>query len=253
MLIIGIDGAEDSVIKSNLNRLPNIKKLINENSYKKILLKELPLSASIWCSVFSGKSAKEHKHTHYVVDGVPQTREDVKVDFIWDLLYRDGFDVRAMQVPFVYPPYNFNCKFKPVKNSFFTEIADLEEDLKNLTKESIQILKEKPDVFIVVFTMLDRLSHFHWGEPIILRWYEKIDYEIGKLIQFDNKIIIVSDHGFCSWDESKFHTLRKRDSNKREIKGDHNQEMILITKNIDYKIEKPQDVFNCIKREFDIN
>ena len=253
MLIIGIDGATDSVIKSNLDRLPNIKKLIEENSYKKIQLKEPPLSASIWCSMFSGKKAEEHKHTSYIVEGVPQTREDIKVDFIWDILTEEGLNIKALQVPFVYPPYNFNCDFKPINNSFFTEISDLEHDLNNLIKTSISILKEKPDLFIVVFTMLDRLSHFYWGEPIILRWYEKIDNEIGRLLQYDEKVMVVSDHGFCSWDESKFHTLRKRNSNRREIKGDHNQEMILITKNIGYKNERPQDVFYCIKKEFGIN
>ena len=252
MLIIGIDGATDSVIKSNIDRLPNLKKLIGEKSYKKIQLKEPPLSASIWCSMFSGKSAKEHKHTNYVVNGVPQTRENVGVDFIWDILYRNGFNVRAMQVPFVYPPYNFDCKFKPVKNSFFTEIADLEEDLKNLTKESIQILKEKPDVFIVVYTMLDRLSHFHWGEPIILEWYEKIDNDIGKLLSYGDKVIILSDHGFCDWEKSKVHTLRRRNSSGRIIKGDHNQEAIIITKNIDCNIEELQDVFYCIKKEMGV-
>ena len=250
MIIIGIDGAADSIIKSNLDRLPNIKRLINENSYKKIILKESPLSASIWCSVFSGKTVKEHKHTNYVVNGVPQTREDVKVDFIWDTLFREGIEIKALQIPFVYPPYNFNCDFKPIKNSFFTEISDLDKDLYNITKKSIQILKEKPDVFIVVYTMLDRLSHFHWGEPIILEWYGKIDNEIGKLLKYDDEVIIVSDHGFCAWEESKVHTLRRRNSQGRVIKGDHNQEAILITKNIDYNIEKLQDVFYCIKEKF---
>ena len=253
MLIIGIDGATDSVIKSNLDRLPNIKKLINENSYKKILLKEPPLSASIWCSMFSGKTVKEHKHTNYVVDGVPQTREDVEVDFIWDILFRQGLDIKALQIPFVYPPYNFNCDFKPIKNSFFTEIFDLDKDLDGVTKKSIQILKEKPDVFIIIYTMLDRLSHFHWGEPIISEWYEKIDHSIGKLLKYDDKLLIISDHGFCDWDESKVHTLRRKNSHGRVIKGDHSEEAMLLTKNIDYNIEKPQDVFYCIKEEFGIH
>lgn len=253
MLIIGIDGAADSVIKSNLDRLPNIRKMINENSYKKILLREPPLSASVWCSMFSGKTVKEHKHTSYVVNGNPQTRENIKIDFIWDILTKEGIEVKALQIPFVYPPYNFNCDFKPIKNSFFTEISDLEEDLSNLTKKSILVLEEKPDVFIVVYTMLDRLSHFYWGDPIISEWYEKIDQKIGKLLIHDDKVIVISDHGFCDWDETESHTLSRKNKSGREIKGDHNKEAILITKNIDYNIEKPQDVFYCIKEEFGID
>jgi predicted AlkP superfamily phosphohydrolase/phosphomutase len=253
MLIIGIDGAADSVIKSTLDRLPNIRKMINENSYKKILLREPPLSASIWCSMFSGKTVKEHKHKSYVVNGVPQIRDDIKIDFIWDILAKESIDIKALQIPFVYPPYNFNCDFNPIKNSFFTEISDLEEDFSNLTKKSIQVLKEKPDVFIVVYTMLDRLSHFYWGEPIILEWYEKIDHDIGKLLKYDDKVIIISDHGFCDWDDTESHTLSRKNKSGREIKGDHNKEAILITKNIDYNIEKPQDVFYCIKEELGIH
>ena len=74
----------------------------------------LPISASVWCSMFSGKLPEEHEHENYVVNGEIVKREDIKVDFIWDVLSREGKKVRALNVPFVVPPYSFGVDFKPV-------------------------------------------------------------------------------------------------------------------------------------------
>ncbi|GEM_PF-4691376 len=41
-------------------------------------------------------------------------REDIKVDFIWDIVQREGKKVCVLNVPFVVPPYCFNVDFRPV-------------------------------------------------------------------------------------------------------------------------------------------
>ena len=41
-------------------------------------------------------------------------RGDIKVDFIWDILHEKGEKVKALNVPFVVPPYSFGVNFKPV-------------------------------------------------------------------------------------------------------------------------------------------
>ncbi|MBL7147671.1 MAG: alkaline phosphatase family protein [Nanoarchaeota archaeon] len=249
MLIIGLDGATWKVIKPNLTKLPTFNKLCGESNHKTIVVKDSLISASVWCSMFSGKPEEEHKHTNFIINNVVQERKDIKVDFIWDILSKKGIDIRALSIPLIYPPYNFNCDFTPIRNGLSQELSDIEIDLERTTRKAIEILKQKPDIFIVVYNMIDRMSHIHWGEKILLDFYQKIDRALEQLIKFDDKIIIISDHGFCDWEESKVHTLTKKTPKGKIIKGDHHPEAILITKNINYEINKPKDIFFSILEE----
>lgn len=252
--VIGLDAATWKVIEPNLEELPNLKKLMQEGKYNTITLKEKPHSASVWCSIFSGKSQKEHGHVDFVVNGELQTREDIKVRFIWDVLDK-VVDIKALNIPFVYPPYNHNCDYKAVGYGLSSDPEELEQDMELLTEKAKEILKERPDIFITVYTMLDKMSHFHWGEPVLLEWYKKIDQKVGELLQFVNekdKFIVISDHGFCNWDEVEKHTLPRK-TPEGEIKGDHHKEAILITKNVDYDIDKPEDVYFAIQSELGLS
>ena len=68
------------------------------------------------------------------------------------------------------------------------------------------------------------------------------------LEKYGKKLIIISDHGFCSKGEARVNTLPDS-TNAGEIKGDHHQDAILITRNINYEIKEPKDVFYAIKEE----
>ena len=250
MLVIGVDGATWKVINPNIDELKNFKKLVSEGYAGTIRLKYKPISPAIWCSMFSGVHPDEHGHYEFVRNGRIVKREDINVEFIWDILSKSGISVKALNVPFVVPPYNYNVDFNPPYYGLPIEENELLEEIKLVTEKSLEILTtDKPSLFIVVYTALDRLSHLHWGEPILLDFYKLIDDAIGKLIKFDEEVIIVSDHGFCDYDEAPVRTLPRK-TPRGEIKGDHHPDAIVITKNIDCKIKDPVDVFYCIKRRF---
>ena len=126
-----------------------------------------------------------------------------------------------------------------------------------MSQKTKELMAEKLDVLIVVYTLLDRVQHFHWGEDCVLEWYQKLDRKIGELLlatgflnERQNRLIVISDHGFCSFGEAKVQTLPLK-SEWGELKGDHSENALLITANIDYPIEKPQDVFFTLKKEFE--
>jgi len=250
LLTIGIDGATWKMIKPNLDKLPNLKRLMGEGSYKSIFVKDdIVLSPAIWCTIFSGKTSQEHGHQKFVVNNKLQTREDIKVDFVWDILNKNH-DVRVLQVPFIAPPYNFNADYEPVGYGVSSDLEELKEDTEKLFQKSLEVLKENPEILIVVFGALDRVQHFHWGEPLLLDWYIKLDEIVGKLVEYGEKIIIVSDHGFCSRGEAKVQTLPDKNDRGEPLKGDHHEEAILITKNVDYPIESHKDIFSAIINSF---
>lgn len=257
-LVLGIDAATWEVIKPNIESLPAFKRLCQVGQYRELVLQEKPISPSVWCGMFCGKMPDEHGHQSFVVDGSIVRRQDIKVDFIWDILNKQGKRVKVLNVPFIVPPYSFGVDFKPVGFGLPTDEGEWQEELDRVTRKTKELLSSDAELIISVYTLLDRVQHFHWGEDCVLGWYKKLDNRMGELL-FDsgfleskqNKLIVISDHGFCSFGEAKIQTL-PRQTERGEIKGDHHENAILITVNVDYQIDRPQDVFYALKREFEV-
>jgi predicted AlkP superfamily phosphohydrolase/phosphomutase len=251
LLVVGIDAATWSVIRLNLSELSNFKRLIAVGESKELILTERPISASVWCGMFSGRTLEEHGHVSYVVNGDIVKREDIQVDFIWDILRKAGKNAKALNVPFVVPPYSFGVNFKPIGFGLPTNEKEWTEELERVTEKTKGLLVEEPDLLISVYTLLDRIQHFHWGEDYVVEWYKRMDDKIGELIfdtgflDRDNKLIVISDHGFCSFGDAKVQTLPEY-TGEGKLKGDHHENAFLVTVNVDYVIERPQDVFFAI-------
>ena len=255
ILVLGIDAATWTVIRPNLDKLGNFRRLCDIGSSKELVLKEKPISPSIWCGMFCGKTFEEHGHDSFAAGESIVKREDIKVDFIWDILHREGKNVKALNVPFVVPPYSFGVDFRPVGFGLPINEKEWQEELERVTEKTKELLAQRPDVLISCYTLLDRIQHFHWGEDCVLEWYKKVDDKIGELIfdtafldNKDNKLVVISDHGFCSFGEAKVQTLPLK-SEAGELKGDHHENALLITVNLDFEIEKPQDVFFAIIKQ----
>lgn len=254
--VLGIDAATWDVIRPNLDSLPAFNRLCQLGQRRELILREKPISPSVWCGMFCGKTPAEHGHEAFVANSKIVRREDIKVDFIWDILHNQGKRVRVLNVPFIVPPYSFGVDFKPVGFGLPTNEREWQEELDRVTLKTKELIKEEPELIISVYTLLDRIQHFHWGEDCVLEWYKKLDEKLGELLidtafigQKQNKLIVISDHGFCSFGEAKVQTLPKQ-TEQGELKGDHHEKAILITVNLDYQIERPQDVFFALKQEF---
>jgi len=253
-LVLGVDGATWSIVRPNLDRLKNFARLIKVGNTKELVLKEKLISASIWCGMFSGKLPEEHGHKDFTVGGKILRREDIKVNFIWDILNKK-FDVRALNVPFVVPPYSFNVDFRPAGFGLPSTEEEWKTELERVTAKTVKILSETPDLLISVFTLLDRVQHFHWGEDCVVDWYSRLDEKIGEILwgtgflrDPKSKLILISDHGFCSFGEARMQTLPK-ETPYGKLKGDHHEVAMLVTSNVRHDIQKPQDVFYAIKEE----
>jgi predicted AlkP superfamily phosphohydrolase/phosphomutase len=159
--VLGIDAATWTIIRPNLDSLPNFKKLTQIGRSKEPVLKEKPISASVWCGMFSGKTPEEHGHGSFVAGGKLVRRGDIKVEFIWDILHREGKKVRVLNVPFVVPPYSFGVDFKPVGFGLPTTEKAWQEEMERVTEKTKELLAQKPDLLISVYTLLDRMQHFH--------------------------------------------------------------------------------------------
>ena len=111
------------------------------------------------------------------------------------------------------PPNQFNLKESHGQAAYAEALL---KSIKVRAKASRILMKQKPwDVFMVVFTELDRLQHSFWGymntpssleegtnrplASIASRTYEEIDTALGYLLEDlpeKTQVIVVSDHGF---------------------------------------------------------
>lgn len=221
-----------------------------DSGFYQALHQDPPLfSAGLWTTIFSGIPQKKHRYHNFTKDNKLMTREDIPVRFIWDEL--NAFcKVRVLQVPITCPPYNFNVNFKPIDNGLSIDLNVLAKETDELTFKTLKILKAGCDLLITVFTALDRIQHFHWGENLVLAWYEKFDRIIELLAKQAQKIIIVSDHGFSDFKESEFKTLPKFNVYGQRLSGDHHPEAIFITKNVKGRISESEQIYALIKRGF---
>jgi predicted AlkP superfamily phosphohydrolase/phosphomutase len=252
IFVLGIDAATWTVVRPNIDKLSTFKRLCDTAKCRDLVVRQELISASVWCGMFCGKTPEEHGHHSYAVDGNIVRRQDIKVDFIWDILDKGARKVKALNVPFIVPPYCFNVDFKPVGFGLPTNEKEWQEELEKVTGKTKELLEEKPDLLVSVYTLLDRVQHFHWGEDCVLEWYEKLDGKMGELLfdtgfleEKNNRLIVISDHGFCSFGEARIQTLPEETEHGR-LKGDHHENALLITVNVDYQIDKPQDVFHAI-------
>ncbi|MFP4117210.1 MAG: alkaline phosphatase family protein [Candidatus Aenigmatarchaeota archaeon] len=253
-LVLGVDAATWKMIKPNLDELPNWKRLMEEGEAGTVELKEDPLSPLIWTGMFSGTYYDDHGHKEFMENGDIVSREELDVDFLWDEL-NETKDVRALNVPFVVPPYSYNVDFEPVGYGLPTNEGEWNKELEKVTEKTKEELEEKPDVLVSVFTTLDRVQHFHWGEDMVLDWYKEVDKRLGEILfdtgfleEEDNRLILISDHGFCSFGEAEVQTLPK-ETDQGELKGDHHEEAVVIT-NVDREIKEPQDVYRAVMDAF---
>jgi predicted AlkP superfamily phosphohydrolase/phosphomutase len=252
IFVLGIDAATWTVVRPNLSKLSTFKRLCDVGKCRDLVVRQELMSASIWCGMFCGKTPEEHGHHSYAVEGNIVKREDIKVDFIWDVLDKDGKKVKVLNVPFIVPPYSFKVDFKPVGFGLPTNEKEWEEELEKVTDKTKELLGEGPDLLISVYTLLDRVQHFHWGEDYVLEWYRKLDDKMGELFfdtgfleEKNNKLIVISDHGFCSFGEAQIQMLPE-ETKHGKLKGDHHENALLITANVNYEINRPQDVFHAI-------
>lgn len=252
-LVLGIDAATWTVVRPNLDRLPTFTKLCQVGQCRELVLLEKPISPSVWCGMFCGLTPQEHGHDSFVSGDRLVRREDIKVQFIWDILHQQGKKVMALNVPFVVPPYSFGVDFKPVGFGLPTNEKEWHEELERITAKTQELLAQRPALVIAVYSLLDRIQHFHWGEACVLDWYQRLDRKMGELLwdtgfmaQKDNQLVVISDHGFSSFGEAKVQTLPLK-SEWGELKGDHHENALLITVNLDHEIRRPQDVFYAIQ------
>jgi predicted AlkP superfamily phosphohydrolase/phosphomutase len=248
--VIGIDAATWDMIKPHRDELPNFDRLMDECDYKTVTVEETPKSAPLWTSIFTGLRQDEHGHKDFVVGEELQKRKDIDGDFVWEIL-DDEVDTKILQIPSIIPPINYNTEYEAEGFGVSSDLEELEADRTKLIEKSKEVLEDDPEFFAVVFMQLDRVSHFYWNDKeLILEWYKKMDEVLGELLAYydfegDEPLIVLSDHGFAEHGEGRVQTLPE-ETPHGTLEGDHHEDAVLITNNVNFEINQPEDVGKAI-------
>lgn len=229
--------------------LPTFSKLINQGLFYPLGSTLPPHTAPGWVSSLTGVNPGSHgiyqfwdTHSSSYV-GKFMGSNDVGVPFIWDILNESGYSTGLINIPMTHPPKEVNGYILtwPLSNTLrYCYPADLIKKIAahqghyasdlvtmfngdvNYINEALEItrkrfqtikylVKNKPvDLFMTVFTEIDRVSHFYWHymtnndrnpglRDAIRNIYIETDYILGEileLIEDNTTLIIYSDHGF---------------------------------------------------------
>jgi len=232
LLLIGIDGFAHQLLENRSVNAPNLEELLKSNFKEFELKPEWALSAVMWNAIFSGKHPEELKDLRYTredEDGkihivkYEELPEDLRKRYIWETLARERPDLKVVVVnaPVVLPPWS-NV---PIELEDSGVAVDYEPNIINMGITTETILRHyDADVGIVVFTEIDRISHFFWGEKEVFNAYENLDQLIGIIMERikPENYMIVSDHGFRDLPKEEQRILR----GGQQIKGDHSTTQI---------------------------
>lgn len=221
-------------------RLPLFKKLMKEGCYGGLESTIPPLSPSAWTSAFTGVNPGKHGIFDFRVwngyQQEPAFSTDIKVPTVWERIGKDQLRSVVINVPLTYPPqkiegvmitgmqtpglkseftYPKSLRQKLEREGYVIDYADVgpvvpqkkdwlqksQAIIEKRGKIALELLqKENWDLFIVVFTVLDRVQHFFWDETEkIFKIYQTIEKTIEKIlsnVDENTYVIIFSDHGF---------------------------------------------------------
>ncbi|MHB1392542.1 MAG: alkaline phosphatase family protein [Clostridia bacterium] len=239
----------------NEDKLPNFKKLIQSGISGKLNSVVPPHTAPGWMSAFSGVNPGKHgiyqfwdtQATNYVGKFMGST--DMGAQPIWNILNSCGHKTGVVNIPMSHPPskldgfiitwplsntlrysYPEDLLIKIAKNGghYANDLTTMCDGKEDYIDRAIQITKKRVktvqyllknsewDFFSVVFTEIDRVSHFYWHymdkkspeyccevenklKTAVEDIYAETDLALGEIMEFlpeDVMIIVLSDHGF---------------------------------------------------------
>lgn len=252
LLIIGFDGADYELVQELVEegKLPNIQELMDSGTYGELESTQIPITPSAWTSFMTGKNPGKHgifDFTKVTSKGLEVVSfNDVEDDTIFDILSRKH-SIGTLNIPATYPARDVNGFMVSGMMSPSIEKSTKDEDVKKILKEedylievpgtyngsneeklleqcydtlekrentALRLMDEKNmDIFMPVFTVGDRISHWFWKykdsehpefeesdyRREVEKIYSEIDSAIGRLVQKageDTNIVMMSDHGF---------------------------------------------------------
>lgn len=235
-IVFGIDGADWRIIEPWLEagELPNFKEAL-ENGCRGELTTTLPFhTASCWTSFATGCNPGKHGIYNFVkyknnFKGIsPVDSTDIRTKTFYELIEKSGFAPTIINLPLSYPlriespvVTSFMSKSKEFlypkelreeidTSGFRTGLSSHHKAL-DVFNQSMKYIRSREEVLNYLWNrdwdfwfelfsptdwMQHHVSHMKKKGPKLLKIYKEADKRIGRFLEEDANLFIMSDHGF---------------------------------------------------------
>lgn len=198
LAILGLDGGTWFWIEKHLEHLPTFRALLDVCDFGVLECNVSPIATvPSWPTIFTGLSPQEHGIFNFL-EGEEIAAALEKLPWIWKRFARPA----VLSIPISRPPICVNAEMANWRDVVWPglDLGRIFEGHEWLTRKSLEVLKEKPELFIVVLPILDRVSHHYMmNEQIIRDAYVRMDESLSRLRPFfaGGDFLLVSDHGMA--------------------------------------------------------
>lgn len=257
IIVLGIDGASWNLLDEWIEKgeLPNLKK-VKEAGFSGNLDSTYPyVTFPAWKTYSTGRNpAKLDVYYWFTFD-----EEKGKLDFadsrdfnaeeVWDYLESEEISSGVINMPSTYPPKDLEGGFMIsgtlASEDNFASPEKLQENLKNQnyrvnpkseknTEEWVEEIKElirlRTDIALdkiddvdfmhLTFFYTDKMQHNYWNGEDTLEVWKEVDRQLGRLLEEDVNLLVMSDHGFQELEKFFFINKWLEEQGYLEIKDD---------------------------------
>ncbi|MFB6209881.1 MAG: alkaline phosphatase family protein [Candidatus Nanohaloarchaea archaeon] len=257
IVVIGTDGGSWNLLWPWIQEgeLPNLEK-IRENGYSGDLRSTHPyVTVPAWKAYSTGRNPGRFGVFYWFTfdeeDGELEfvNSEDFRSREIWDYLSDEGISSGVINMPSTHPPSEIDefmvsgtlasneddfTHPEELKDQLLEKDYQVEPTAEKKTREWVDEIKsivskrtdlaleklDEVDFLHLTFFFTDRVQHNYWNSDETLEVWKEVDRQIGRIMEQDVNIILMSDHGFQdlerffyvnSWLEEKGYLRRNKD------------------------------------------
>jgi len=234
--VIGLDGATYKVLDPLMEKgaMPNLKKFLTQGVRGPLQSCFPPVSCPAWFSYSTGKNPD--KLGMYGWESIDEKNQEIRFNSytylnskeFWDYLGYAGLKCGVINIPLHFPPRKINgymvCGMQASELQDYTYPPELKAELKKrfdyrpdskyrarwdskkFLKDAKTLFKmrfdasfwllEKVDFLHTTIFRIDEVQHYFWGGPEVEEAWKFIDTQLGRVLNMDIDIILMSDHGF---------------------------------------------------------
>jgi predicted AlkP superfamily phosphohydrolase/phosphomutase len=230
LLLIGFDGLDYNLVQKYASDMPNFSRLLADGVLAPLSSTHPPITPGAWASICSGVNpGKTGLLGFFLRQGysfVPLALQRTPAKGLWDYCNEQGISCGIVNVPWpgplpqgvcfgitgrftslaTSPPElkedNLQMGYRPEVHhpsefsslqGFLRFAFDQAEACTRVTKHLIE--ERTPKVCMVVYNLPDMALHAMLNERMIQRVYQEIDRNLGELIPYGERHVVVSDHG----------------------------------------------------------
>lgn len=255
--VIGLDGVNWTVLQNAVDKglMPNLESMLEESYTAELETTYPPVTGPAWTSIMTGNNPGKHgvfDFVNHVENGRPYNATDIETETIYEKIEDQGGETCLVNLPMSYPPLStgeFVGSFLAPEDDFvrpekLRKDYDFDNYQKSITamdktfnvvesatetaedkQELLDYLLKNQDFFFLLFSAPDWIMHNRYHrmsdgqDEEAYQVFNVIDDAIGVARARSENLILLSDHGFKTYEKVFYINQWLKENGYLETKG----------------------------------